>query len=657
VKRGKPIVILVQRGVWAMEKESMPLAAAYLKAIAEADPVLSSELEIKILNFNGADTTLDIAKRILRERVDVLGFSVLGWNYLDFGRIAELYKSMAPDGWVVFGGNHVSDQATRVFGTFPAVDFIVNGEGELTFVDLLRSYVAHRSKYELTDVSGISFRDADGRIVTTAERERIVDLDVIPSPILTGTVSLLNPDGRPRYDVVLLETNRGCPYKCSFCYWGGATGQKLRKFSSDRVAAELDVIGRHKLPEVVLCDANFGMLEEDMLFLENLIRAREKHGYPRSFETSWAKNKNKTFYDIVRRMCGAGIKSSFTLALQSLSDTALEAMQRKNMKLNAWQDLAAWLETERLDCYAEIIWGLPGETAESFFKGYDDLARRVSRIAVYPLLIMPNTAFSDERKKYGLVLLRSDKNDFEYVMAHDTMTFDENVEMHKFIFWARVVAENQVLRHIWKPLRELSGLRQSQILLAMDGWFERQTDAVCRGVISCRAEVLDNLDASRITRGLQYFHLMHQLGGRIEQCFVEEILPLVDPELRDCALELLRYDLLTRPIYRPTGGVLVRRPDPPEDLPIERLNGIEYYVRRDVSLRYDFPRILPQLRRGERPDLTASPPPTEPMYYRVGYADHIDNHEFVSRYVGQRRHEIEYATRPRRTSMPPRRSR
>ena len=162
-------------------------------------------------------------------------------------------------------------------------------------------------------------------------------------PAGSTTARLLAERG---YDVVMLETNRGCPYTCSFCYWGGATGQKLRKFSTDRISAELELAAPMQIPEVVLCDSNFGMLKEDEEFVETIIRLREQHGYPRSFETSWAKNKSKSFYAIVERMKKVGLRSSFTLALQTLSDPSLVLMKRKNMKVNDWRELAGWLKSQ-----------------------------------------------------------------------------------------------------------------------------------------------------------------------------------------------------------------------------------------------------------------------------------------------------------------------
>ncbi|MFD0886624.1 KedN5 family methylcobalamin-dependent radical SAM C-methyltransferase, partial [Streptosporangium algeriense] len=470
-------VFLVQQGVWEMPLESMPLAAGYLKATALADDRVRASTDIVIHNFRGGTTNATMANAMFTDGVpDVVAFSVMGWNFRAFGALAATFKQLNPDGWVVFGGTHVANQAERVFRMFPEVDVVVNGEGEFTFRELLSARLGGAGRHDLHEVRGLSFRDAAGGVVTTAERERIANLDDIPSPFLTGALDLTDAAGRFRYDVALMETNRGCPYKCAFCYWGGAIGQKVRAFSIDRLRRELEVFARLKVHTVVACDANFGLLPGDVEFVEALIETRDRFGFPRALETSWAKNKSKTFYRIVKMMKDAGMRSSFTLALQTLSDTALETMHRRNMKVNEWEDLAAWLDQEGLDCYAELIWGAPGETVESFMEGYDRLSRRVSRIAVYPILLLPNTEYMDKKQQFGIKAVHGDNDDFEYVLAHDTMTFAENQRMQRFLFWARVVAENAVLRYTWLPLRLLGGITQSQALRNLDRWVAEVDD-------------------------------------------------------------------------------------------------------------------------------------------------------------------------------------
>ncbi len=648
----RPInVWLVQRSVWAMDAESMPLAMAYLQAYAQTDPEVRERCQLRIFNFGGGDSTVTMARRLFYENPvpDVLACSVLGWNYGAFGRLAETFRQLNPQGWIVFGGTHVSNCGARVFAMFPPVDIVANGEGELTFLEVLRAYLAGRSKRDLGDIQGLSFQGERGQVITTPARPRIEDLDVIPSPLLSGVVTLRRPDGRPRYDVVLLETNRGCPYSCAFCYWGGAVGQRVRRFSPERMAAEIDFIASQQIADVVLCDANFGMLPEDEAFIDHFIACRARYGYPRSLETSWAKNKGRVFYAIVEKMAQVGMRSSFTLALQSLSDPAITLMRRKNMKLNAWQDLSEWLTQHQLECYAELIWGTPGETYDSFLRGYEELSRRVSRIAVYPLLIMPNTAYSDERQQHELVLLRGEKDDFEYVMSHKTISYDDNRRMHRFIFWARIVAENQILRHLWLALLHFTGITQLEVLLQLDEWFDRQSDPVAQGLLACRAEMVDNLDASRVTAGLLYFYRQPLLRSLLQRFFEESILPRIAPEQHAFFAALLDWDLQTMPIYRRS-----EREDDHlgAELEIATLYDERYYVRRDIDSAYDILAICTALKHGQTVELQPAPQ-RYTLYFRVGFATHIDNHEFVSRYCGKTAAQLEAEHRRALPASPP----
>ncbi|NEE14646.1 B12-binding domain-containing radical SAM protein, partial [Streptomyces sp. SID7499] len=110
--------------------------------------------------------------------------------------------------------------------------------------------------------------------------------------------------------------------------------------------------------------------------------------------------------------------------------------------------LAAWLAAEGLDAYAELIWGAPGETVDSFLTGYDQLSAHVPRIAVYPLLLLPNTSYTENREEHGFVTVRGDSDDFEYVLANRTVSVAENTMMQRFMFWARMMGENMYFRHI-----------------------------------------------------------------------------------------------------------------------------------------------------------------------------------------------------------------
>jgi len=617
---------MVQQGVWDMPLESLPLAAGYLKATADADDEVFAAHDISICNLRGGLTHAEMANTLFADSVpDVIAFSALGWNVRAFGSLARTFKQLNPAGLVVFGGTHVSNQAERTFREYPDVDVVVNGEGELTFRELLRTGVTGQDSSGLEDVLGISWSDGLGHVVTNPDRPRIEDLDEIPSPFLTGAVELVDADGRFRYDVALIESNRGCPYKCAFCYWGGAVGQRVRAFSRKRLREELELFASLKVPTIVACDANFGMLPIDVELIEDLIEIRERTGFPLAFETSWAKNKSATFFTIVRRMAEVGLGSSFTLALQTLDPTALGRMNRRNMKVNDWKDLAAWLAEQSLECYAELIWGAPGETVRSFMAGYDDLSAVVSRIAVYPIMLLPNTEFREESEKYGIVSVRGDDDDFEYVLAHDTMTFAENRHMQTFLFWARVLAENAVLRHVWDGLRVLAGLRQSEVIAGFGRWI---ADAADVGPLTEAADRAQGGGAPAYARAITYLFTDSNAVPVIERWWDEVIRPALPLEVSELLDELLRYDLLTRPVCpRPGDGA--------PELPVVEVGGVEFYVQRAVRFRYDVVTASRELRSGHV--VAAEPRETcVDLYHRTGALNAVmsTNHEEIMHFVG-----------------------
>ncbi len=616
-------VRLMQQGAWDMPVDSMPLAVGYLKAVIDADVDFRGEVEGTISNFRGGAQLQDMAKELLSGEIpDVVAFSVLGWNYRNFGALAETFKQVNPRGLVVFGGNHVAYQSERVFRDFPWVDVVVNGEGEHTFHELL-THVLEHDTFDPVHVRGLSYRRPDGGHFTTPDRDRIENLDVVPSPFLTGAIPMADAAGNFRYDVALMETNRGCPYKCSFCYWGGAVGQKMRSFSSERLAAELDMFGYHRAPSLVLCDSNFGLLEADEKFVELVIKTKEKYGYPQALITSWAKNKSPRFYNIVRQLKRHGLHGMFTLALQTLNDAALTDMLRKNMKVNQWESMVDWLHEEGLECYGELIWGAPGETVESFLQGYDRLAEKVSRIAVYPMLLLPNTAYAEKRELHGFVTIRGEDDDFEYVLANRTSTLAENMEMQRFVFWARMLGEQQFLRHAWRPLLDVIGMTQSQVIQGAKAWFERSDDPAAAAFLAKPPVIAES---PAIAEALRDLHRRPELRELIRQWWRAKIVPAFPEPWRDFAEALHEYESWSRQVYVEPGEEL-----PPGWHTVER-DGGTWYESDPVSFPYDMPTALHDwsatLESGPRLE-----PTTLVFSARPGYYENLDNYETASMHL------------------------
>lgn len=614
-------IALVQQGVWAMPLESMPLALGYLKAAVDADEVLRDECETRIVNLRGGVSIGAAISAVFAEVPDVLAISVFGWNFREALMLAETFKQLRPDGLVVLGGTHVANQANRVFRLGPDVDVIMNGEGELAFPEVLHAWIGGTFPEPSGHlIRGISFRAPDGTPVTTPARAGIPDLSTIVSPFLSGAIPMEDSTGTFRYDVAIMETNRGCPYHCAFCYWGGAIGQKIRRFPRERLLAEMEIFAHYEVSTVVLCDANFGMQVADEEFLEDVIKLRERTGFPRAIETSWAKNKSDLFYRIVRTMKDAGMHTSFTVALQTLDDEALRGMNRRNMKLNDWKALAQWLTAEGLDCYAELIWGAPGETKESFLRGYDELSLHVPRIAAYPLMILPNTDYSARREELGLITSRGQADDFEYVLASKSMTFEENIDMQGFLLWARAVAENSFFRSIWRPVLRYAGLTQSEVLQCLARWFDRCPDPAAAPLRSPTA-ILEPLAVNAAVRALFLDPRVREL---LQEWWTDEIRPRVAPEDRDLLDEVFHFDLLTLPVIAAGLG--------PDD--VEDEDGVPVH-RGTRRFSVDVPALTAALRAGGDVEDAHRVPTTFDIVWRLGLEAYVDNHEEALHFMGK----------------------
>ena len=201
--------------------------------------------------------------------------------------------------------------------------------------------------------------------------------------------------------------------------------------------------------------------------------------------------------------------------------------------------------------------------------------------------------------------------------------------MMRFLFWARIVGENMIFRYIWAPLRRLARMTQSQILLSLDGWFARQDDAASQRLRACQAEMVDSLDASRISGGIACFYVETGINSLLDRWWREEILPRVPEALLGFFAELFRYDLTTRPIYagRPSDERLV----------LARtvvVNRESYYVLEGQVFAYDIPRLVESIQRFEECGFTPRRVVIS-LYYKMGFHNFISNHEFVMQFVGK----------------------
>ena len=296
----------------------------------------------------------------------VVAFSTYVWNHRYNYKLAKLVKTFNPECTIVFGGPEPAIEDPKLFELEPFMDLVIKMEGEITFRRILED---HGTDY--SHIAGLLINSPKG-LINTGDPKRINDLDEVPSPYLTGIFDRVMAENPGVIWNATLETNRGCPYQCTFCDWGSLTYNKVKKFELQRVYDELDWIGEH-CGFVTITDANFGMfVERDNMIVDKLIEVQKRWGKLESFSMTWAKNQKNEVVDIVKKLIteSPNFGQGLTVSVQSMDNDVLENIKRRNLDQHKIDEIFALCDKNNIPVYTELILGLPGETVESWKEAF-----------------------------------------------------------------------------------------------------------------------------------------------------------------------------------------------------------------------------------------------------------------------------------------------
>ena len=238
------------------------LLAGYLEKHSDHDVCILDALAEQL-------TFIEIADRIENYCADVVGITAMTQTMIDVMRIVEIVKARTPEAKVVLGGPHVHlfpDETIQL----PGVDFLVRGEGEISFHKLLE---AMNNLNTLKEIPGLTFKNGK-QIVNTGLPAFIDDLDSLPFPARHLTnVHQYDSVLSPRNPTTTIFTSRGCPYVCSFCD-RPHLGKKFRARSAKNVVDELEDCIRMGIHEFLVYDDTFTVRKQRVMDICNEILAR-----------------------------------------------------------------------------------------------------------------------------------------------------------------------------------------------------------------------------------------------------------------------------------------------------------------------------------------------------------------------------------------------
>jgi anaerobic magnesium-protoporphyrin IX monomethyl ester cyclase len=234
----------------------LPLGLLYLASyLRQHHP----EIDVRIVDlFVDYPEPSEAAARIAAYQPDLVGIGSFNVDGSVAHQVAHLTRQALPRVPIVFGGPYASCSWRSILRD-PNVDAAAIGEGEETFLDLVRALNAGT---DLAKVAGLAVRGADGQAVQTPERAFIQDLDAIPMPAW-DLVKFADYDFSFANQYLFVErrnavvfTSRGCPYRCSYCHH--VQGKKFRSRSPENVIAELRILrDRYGVRDVLVQDDIF----------------------------------------------------------------------------------------------------------------------------------------------------------------------------------------------------------------------------------------------------------------------------------------------------------------------------------------------------------------------------------------------------------------
>ncbi|NIA68740.1 radical SAM protein [Pelagibius litoralis] len=340
---------------------TVPLGIGYIKA--HCDATFGDGVAISL--FKHPERLLAAAQA---EHPDVFGFANYGWNEnlnLEIGRhIRETF----PDALIVAGGPNVDPEDAlrlRFLKKHSYIDFLVIDGGEEPFAELIEWHRTAGGDYGKLP-NNLVWRDGD-TLHGTAERKLKKVIEGIQSPYLNGDLDEFLAAGM----VPLFETNRGCPFRCTFCAWGSASKDLVRRLDLDQALAEIAYVGeRSSARNWIVCDANFGLLPRDIELAKAIRQVKDDYGHPEKCHIWLAKNVTDRNLEI------GGILGDMivpVMAVQSLDEQVLEHIKRDNISTETYKAYQQKFHRMGSRTYSDMIVPLPGETLESHLLGLQAL--------------------------------------------------------------------------------------------------------------------------------------------------------------------------------------------------------------------------------------------------------------------------------------------
>ncbi len=329
------------------------LSIRYLKAFA------APEFDVTLAEYTIKDPAMNIVTDLYRKKPDIIGFSCYIWNIEETIKVIKMLRKINPELIIILGGPEVTYDVHEWLERIPEVDYIVVGEGEETFKDLLTAIRDNESK---DDISGVAFRKED-RLKINPQRNKL-NLKELPSPFRFEE-DLEHLSKRVTY----IETSRGCPFNCQFCLSSIEVG--VRYFDREKVKDDIRFLMDHGAKTIKFVDRTFNISRSYAMEMFQFLIDEHRPGTVFQFEIT-ADIMRPEVIDFLNKNAPAGL-FRFEIGVQSTNDLTNELVKRKQNFTKLQRTVMMVKEGGKIDQHLDLIAGLPEEDYQSFRKTFNDV--------------------------------------------------------------------------------------------------------------------------------------------------------------------------------------------------------------------------------------------------------------------------------------------
>lgn len=348
-------------------------------------------IDVEIKEYTINQSIDSIVSDLYKNDLDIIGFSTYIWNLTETLKVAEMLKIVNPKLKIILGGPEVSFDGEKILENNSFIDFIVYGEGEETFKELMDRLIHNNEDY--MDIKGLIYSQ-DNRIIKNSPRPLIKDLNIIPSPYK-------NLGNEFENKIVYFESSRGCPFNCEFCL--SSTIQGVRYFGIERVREELSNLIDGKVKQVKFVDRTFNANKKYAMEVMNFIIGKDPENINFHFEVT-AHLLDREMMEFLSKVKEGLFQ--FEIGVQSTNPDTIDSIGRTT-DFDKLRKITKEIKSyKNIHQHLDLIAGLPYEGYDSFKKSFNDVYEiKPEKIQLGFLKLLKGSGLRNDQEKYGFKYL------------------------------------------------------------------------------------------------------------------------------------------------------------------------------------------------------------------------------------------------------------